>query len=128
MNSPLQNPKHEHFAVLVATGEDATSAYVASGYSEKGAARAASQLLNNAQVRARIATLGGMIRERAIEKAGITRADVLARLEQVRLAAEKSGDFDAAVSAAELIGRASGIFEKHIDTTRLAKSTEGPTR
>lgn len=54
------NPKRERFALGVAEGSDASSAYSAAGYSasKSGAIRAnASRLLTNANVKSRIAEL-----------------------------------------------------------------------
>lgn len=55
MSSPL-TPKQERFvAEYLANGLNATSAYIAAGYSEKGATAGASNLLSNAKVQAKVA-------------------------------------------------------------------------
>src|SRR5450755_1599512 len=55
--SVLTNSKHEHFAQAVAKGVSATKAYVAAGYSAKGAAQSAARMLTNADICSRLAEL-----------------------------------------------------------------------
>jgi phage terminase small subunit len=85
--SVLKNQRHEHFAQLVAGGKDATAAYVAAGYSQGGAAQSAIRLLKVANVCSRIAELRKAVeepaRERAIEKAAVSKAWVLERLTRI---------------------------------------------
>lgn len=125
----LKNAKHEHFAHLVAKGETPPRAYVASGFSERGAAQSANRLLKNADVRARVEQLQKSIeepaRERAIEKAAVDKAWVLNQLiEVVKMAkaaepvrdanGEAIGEYKqnlaAANKALELIGKEFSMF------------------
>jgi phage terminase small subunit len=53
----LPNLRHEHFAVLVGGGTPTTQAYLAAGFSGKGAAQSASRLVRVAAVANRIAEL-----------------------------------------------------------------------
>src|SRR5215467_4864524 len=78
----LKNPKHEHFAQLIASGESPTKSYALAGYSDKGAAQSANRLLKDAKIRARISELQAAVSERAVEKAAVDRAWVLARLKE----------------------------------------------
>ena len=83
----LKNQRHEHFAQLVAGGKDGTSAYVTAGFSPNGAQQSAIRLLKVAVVCERIAELRKAVeepaRERAIEKAAVSKAWVLERLTKV---------------------------------------------
>lgn len=136
----LRNAKHEHFAHLVAKGETPPRAYVASGFSERGAAQSANRLLKNADVQARIAQLQKAIeepsRERAIEKAAVDKAWVLNELiEVVKMGkaaepvvdskGEHTGEYKqnlaAANKALELIGKELNMFvdRKEIRTGSL---------
>jgi hypothetical protein len=54
---PLKNPRHEHFASLVAGGMTGTEAYSACGFTGKGTAQSASRLLKKPAVATRIAEL-----------------------------------------------------------------------
>ena len=78
----LTNPKHEHFAQLVAAGQSPTKAYALAGYSEKGAAHSANRLLKDSKVSARVSGLREAVAERAVEKAALDRAWVLAQLRE----------------------------------------------
>ena len=55
--SVLTNSKHEHFAQAVAKGVSATKAYIAAGYSPKGAQQSSTRLLLNAVICSRLAEL-----------------------------------------------------------------------
>jgi hypothetical protein len=78
----LANPKHEHFAQLITAGATPTKAYALTGYSENGAAQSAARLLRSAKVRARVSELQSAVAERAVEKAAVDKAWVLARLRE----------------------------------------------
>lgn len=140
MSEVLRNKRHEHFAHLVAKGENPTRAYVAAGYSEQGAAQSANRLLKDAEVCSRIAHLREAIekptRERAIEKAAVDKAWVLHNLTKIvsmGMAAEPVLDRDgnpvgefrnnlaAANKALELVGKELGMFidRKEIRTGEL---------
>jgi phage terminase small subunit len=73
----LDNPRHEGFAQLVASGKSEMSALQA-GYSAKSAKQNAHRLSENEGIKARIAEL----KARTAEKADITRAKVLKFLRQ----------------------------------------------
>jgi|SRR5579871_1665144 len=122
----LNNPKHEHFAQLIAAGESATKAYGLAGYSEKGAAASANRLLKDAKVHARVQELQAAVSERAVEKAALDRAWVLDRLkENVERAMQAAAPVDeeghpcgeyryegqTANRALELIGKELGMFK-----------------
>lgn len=126
----LNNPKHEHFAQLVAKGESATKAYALAGYSEQGAAQSANRLLKTADVRARVAELQNAVAERAVEKAALDRTWVISKLrENVERAMEAVPVFDregkesgvftyqgsVANKALELLGKELGMFKDRIE-------------
>lgn len=132
----LKSAKHEHFAQLVANGMLPPKAYVAVGYSEKGAAQSASRLLKDADVAARIDELREAVAVRGVEKAAVDRAWVTARLREVAersMQAEPVTDRDGnstgeytfnaagANRALELLGKELGMFveRKHVTTGPL---------
>lgn len=126
----LKNQRHEHFAQLVAGGKDPTDAYVAAGFSPNGARPSAARLLRDATVCSRVAELRKAVeepaRERAIEKAAVSKAWVLERLTKVvdlGMAIEpvmdrdggetgelKAANLPAANTALGLIGKELGMF------------------
>lgn len=136
--SVLKNAKHEHFAHLVAKGKDPSAAYIAAGYSEKGAIQSANRLLKVADVMLRIEELRAAIeapaREAAIEKAALSKTWVISQLmENVKMAKalepviDKDGgltgelkqNLPAANRALELLGKELGMFvERHEDVTK----------
>jgi Terminase small subunit len=102
---PLENPRWEQFAQELAKGKSQTEAYLASGYKgDKSPATAASRLLTNVKVAARLREL----QEVTAAKAEVTRESILAELEEARLMAKDNGHPAAAVSAsmgkAKLVG------------------------
>lgn len=132
----LKNAKHEHFSQLVAGGKPPTAAYVLAGYSEHGAAQSANRLLKNAEIADRIAQLRKAVeepaRERAIEKAAVSKAWVLSELmENVSMAkqavpvlnkkGEPTGEYQQNLSAAnralELLGKELGMFKDQLEVT-----------
>jgi phage terminase small subunit len=125
----LKNARHEHFAQLVAGGKDQTDAYVAAGFSKNGAAPSACRLLRDANVCSRIAELRKAVeepaRERAIEKAAVSKAWVLDKLTKVvdmgmaigtvtgpdgETGELKAANLPAANTALSLIGKELGMF------------------
>ena len=102
----LENARHERFAQGLAKGKTQEQAYIDAGYSENGARVSASQLLTNPNVAARVAEL----QERAAMRVELTLADIIAEIEQARIAAlaAETVQASAAVSAskakAELLG------------------------
>lgn len=137
----LVNPKHEHFAQLVANGVTATEAAKIVGYSEKRAAVTGSELVKNRNVCARITEFATAIMERAVEKLGIDKAWVIAELvDNVKTAkqavpvldnagkptAEYRQQLNAANRALELIGKELGMFvdRKEIRSGPLSNLTD----
>lgn len=131
----LKNAKHEHFAQMVSKGETPPKAYVIAGYSDQGAAQSANRLLKNADVAARVVELQQIIeepsRERAIEKAALTKAWVLAQLiENVEMAKQAipvldrkgvpTGEYEqnlpAANAALKMLGTELGMFIERRET------------
>jgi phage terminase small subunit len=124
----LNNPKHEHFAQLIAGGASATKAYGLAGYPGDGAAQSANRLRKAAKVRERVAELQAAVAERAVEKAALDRTWVLDRLrENVARAMQATAPLDddgrpcgdyryegqVANRALELLGKELGMFKDH---------------
>lgn len=140
MNEPLSNARHEHFAQLIAGGEDVSRAYEIAGYKGAGAAQSGRRLAKNAQIARRIAQLRASVeqpsRERAIEKAAVNKAWVLANLTKIaemgmtatpvkdrygKPIGEYKTNLAAANRALELVGKELGMFvERHEDVTKTA--------
>ena len=78
----LINPRHEHFATLVAGGMSASEAYSIAGFAGKGAAPSASRLAKSPTVACRIAELRNAISTRSVERVAVSREYVLSRLKQ----------------------------------------------
>ncbi|MDQ0084571.1 phage terminase small subunit [Variovorax boronicumulans] len=114
-------PKQEAFCVAYIESGNATDAYRKAGYSsgmsDKTAAEAASRLLRNSKVVARLAE----VREMATAEAAMTIADHLNDLKSLRDAAKKEGKYSAAVAAEVARGRVSGFYVE-----RVAGSDGGP--
>src|SRR5258706_14370831 len=81
---PLPNAKHEAFARAIVEGKSGRAAYHAAGYSAQGdvADAAASRLLGNVKVAARIAELKGEAAQAAI----VTAARILEELAKLAFA------------------------------------------
>lgn len=74
----LDNAQHERFATRLAAGAAAAAAYIAAGYSAKGAASSAHKLQKNPKVRARVRELRAEFSEAL---AAVTITDVKHRVE-----------------------------------------------
>lgn len=103
----LANPRHERFAVEVAKGFSSTEAYKAAGYEAEGSSAwaAASRLLRDVRVKARIAEL----QERVATKAEITLETLIDHANEARSQAMEAGQFAAAVSAIKEMGVLTGL-------------------
>lgn len=123
---PSSNPKHEHFAQLIARGETPAEAYARSGYSQRGASQSGNRLRRNPNVAARIEELTTSGGERHAEQITIDSAWVTARLiqnaeramevEAIRdRASNPTGQYTyqgaAANKALELLGKQLGMFQ-----------------
>jgi hypothetical protein len=79
----LTNPKHEKFALLLASGLSATKAYIKAGYSARGARQSAHALSTNPDISLRVAEARIELEKQT--KAGIVSrrvADINARLQE----------------------------------------------
>jgi len=111
----LENRKHELFAQALAKGENASSAYRASGYSATGnsAEAAASRLLSDVKVQARVAEL----QERAAIRTEKTVADLVTMLEEDRILAREVEQPSAAISAVMGMGKLLGLVKDKTELT-----------
>lgn len=89
----LDNSRHEAFAQHLAKGLSASEAYTKAGYADSRSA--ASRLLTNVNVKARLAEL----QSRAAERTIVTVEDIAKQLDEDRTFARENGAAAAAVSA-----------------------------
>ena len=124
----LSNPRHEHFAVLVAGGVPPTQAYLAAGFSGKGAAQSASRLVRVAAVANRIAELRNRnegrvrnVQERVFDAQtdapktvsldlGSLRERVIKNLVDLADQSKKEGKLATSARCEQLLGMAAGVF------------------
>jgi hypothetical protein len=109
----LSNQKHELFAQAIAKGTRHEHAYRAAGYKPKNsrsAVSAASRLLSNSGVSARVAELTAEIVQVAVNAVGISKTNVIQMLMGDRQRAIGNGQIGQALRAAELMGKAIGMF------------------
>lgn len=109
----LKNAKHEKFAIGVARGETAESAYVSAGYKPAGARAAASRLLAKLNISARVAELKAAITALAVKQAGVDEAWVRTKAVELfsRCVEEKSFNPSVALGALRLLGDDLGMFD-----------------
>jgi phage terminase small subunit len=111
----LRNPKHERFAQEIANGKSISAAYKLAGF--KPHRGNASSLGRKQSIAERVAEIlrsreqkNAKVTERAIEKAAITKADVIGMLIEDRALARANVQTSAAIRAAELLGKELGMF------------------
>jgi len=111
------NDRQRRFVEEITKGNSATQAYIAAGYSARGAEVSASQLLRNPKVAAELAA----VRAKAAENVGLTLEAHLTRLNELAFAAAKAEQYSAAVTAETNRGKAAGLYiDKVEDVTKLA--------
>ena len=120
----LRNPRHEKFSQIVASGVRATQAYVSCGYSEKGAAQSANNLLKKRDVAARISELKELAASSSAQESALNRNSVLHRLHHLSRKAEEAGHFSAAARCQELIGKELGMFVDRSEQQQTIKRVE----
>ncbi len=108
-------PKQEAFCVAYILSGNATEAYKQAGYSDgmatKTAQEAASRLLKNSKVIARLSEL----RAPAVEMAVMTIAGHLGDLKDLRDKAMDKGKYSAAVAAEVARGKCSGFYIEKVE-------------
>jgi hypothetical protein len=107
--SPLRNPRHERFAVLVAAGVRPTTAYIQAGFSGGGAAQSAARLAKQPAVAGRVAALKAHATEITTRHAALDREFVLQGLKVIAMGGQSDS---ARVKAYELLGRELGMFSE----------------
>ena len=123
--SVLLNPRHEHFANLIAGGTDKTKAYVLAGFAEGGSAQSACRLLKTPVVRERIVELRERIQAKTIERSVVDRAWIIEKLKLNVMLALKVEDgqpartFNGHVAnqALRLLGLEHGMFRGTLDAS-----------
>jgi len=107
--------KQEAFCLAYIESGNATDAYRKAGYSpgmaQKTAMEAASRLLKNGKIVARLDEL----RKPAADAAQLTLQGHLERLERLSEAAEKEGKYSAAVAAEVARGKVSGFYVEKVE-------------
>jgi Terminase small subunit len=99
---PLQNERQERFCLEIMQGKSATAAYIAAGFSPRGARGSACKLQANASIAARVAEL----KQRAANGAVMSAQRVLERLTEIA-----TGPRDPiSLRALELLGRHHELF------------------
>ena len=122
--SILRNPRHEKFSQVVASDVRATQAYVSCGYSEKGAAQSANNLLKKRDVAARISELKELAAYSSAQESVLNRTRVLHRLDHLSRKAEAAGQLSAAARCEELIGKELGMFVDRSEQQQTIKRVE----
>lgn len=124
----MLTPKQEAFCLAYVETGNATQAYRQAGYSpkmaDKTANEAASRLLKNSKVVARISE----IRKPAAQAAIVTLESHLRRLEELSQAAESANQYSAAITAEIARGKAAGVHveksEQMVTTRELPASVD----
>ena len=106
----LNNPRHEKFSQLVASGIKPSGAYVSVGYAEGGAPQSANKLLRRTNIRERVHEIQSLAAQSTAEEIAFDQKRVLNRLDALSKKAEEMGQFGVAVRAEELIGKHRGMF------------------
>ena len=126
------DPRHKVFADAIIAGKSITDAAIEAKFSEKTAASQGSRLLKNVKVAHYIQQAKAEVTERVIETSIVTKEKVLASIDQILLLALADKKYSAALKAAELQGKAIGIWKDVTVTAQvtledlLAKSHETP--
>ena len=107
----LDNPRHERFAQLVATGRNPAEAYVAAGYAGKTAYTCGPRLLKVCSVRNRVRELQQTMAHVFAGQAAVDRQFVLRELRDNALAAKQNRQYSASNRALELLGKELGMFQ-----------------
>jgi hypothetical protein len=107
----LHNPRHEHFAQLVAAGQSPAHAYATAGYEERTAYTCGPRLLKTAAVRDRVTELRQKVAEVSVTRAAVNREFVLRELMDNAMKAKQNQQWSASNRALELIGRDLGMFD-----------------
>ena len=113
---PLENPRHEHFAQLVATGQPPAQAYAAAGYEEKTAYTCGPRLLKRPEVRSRVKELQQTVAQTSVSRAALSREFVVRELMDNALKAKANHEWPASNRALELLGRELGMFVERVCT------------
>ncbi len=126
--SALSNPRWEQFAHLIADGALPSKAYVTAGFSKNGAAQSVSRLLRNPEVAERIRDVQEQLRASAVVHAGVTRKNILERLDKIaKVAGDPSERIaynpSAANRALELMGKELGMFTDRVDVRDVSSMT-----
>ncbi len=104
----LNNPRHEHFAHLVATGHSPAEAYATAGYKEKTAYTCGPRLLKRPAVRARVSQLQQTVAQVSVSRAALNREFVLRELMDNALKAKE--DMVRLEPRARTAGQGTGTF------------------
>ena len=119
-------PKQEAFAQNVASGMTQADAYRNSYNAEnmkpESVHESASRVMADIKVSSRVKEL----QAKGAELAALTLAKHLARLEELSRDAQAAEEYNAAIKAEELRGKASGLYTERIDHTTNGESLNRP--
>src|SRR5712692_597932 len=115
----LNNPRHEKFSQLVASGIKPAEAYISLGYSKVGAPQSANNLLRRTDVRERVNEIQSLAAQSTAEEVAFDKIRVLNRLDVLGRKAEELEQISVAVRCEELIGRERGMFVEQSRNTSI---------
>jgi hypothetical protein len=108
MPGPLENNRHELFALALASGESASSAFIKAGYQPNDGN--CIRLKQNPKVQERLAEL----QAEAAKSTQISIQSICAELDAANEVAKKNGQADALVSAATLRAKLAGLLTEKV--------------
>jgi hypothetical protein len=128
----LQNLRHAKFCELVTSGIQPAEAYIAAGFSSRGADQGASRLLRREDIQDQVSALQARVQQSTVERSAIDRLYVVEKLklvvqrclQEVPVTDSKGRPTGAfafnpagAVRALELLGKELGMFKSVTETT-----------
>src|SRR6266567_1964853 len=113
----LNNPRHERFAQLLATGQNPAQAYATVGYEEKGSYTCGPRLLKRTEIKARVDELRQQVARSAVDAAALNRQFVLTELMDNAIKAKENQEWSASNRALELLGKELGLFVERSEHT-----------
>ncbi len=115
----LKNSQHERFVLELLAGATQTDAYIAAGYKVKNAgaaAAAASRLLKQPEISARLEELKKSAEKAVLDDTSLTLSEHMAMLRMLRDEARAEGKLQAAIAAEVKRGELRRFYIKQIET------------
>src|SRR5713101_6550717 len=111
----LNNPRHEKFSQLVASGIKPAEAYISLGYSKVGAPQSANNLLRRTDVRERVNEIQSLAAQSTAEEVAFDKIRVLNRLDVLGRKAEEVEQISVAVRCDQGARHVCGAEPKYVD-------------